>query len=278
MSLDAAAFLVNRGGTNYFCQGQDLADRLQVGDKLLVQRNNQRFRPTYNGSDWNAIQDDDLLLAWDGSKNRKVTGENFKTLFRDPDPWLDAKFVHDETICNWTTTSHSIRFKLDYNPEIFDHPDSPTGQAKITYNTDVWYLDGVDQGNMSVSGVGPDIRWVAGTAANSAPTGAEIVGSITLRLVTVGGIGEVPFKTRRELSQPVLNPCTPITTADIEEATKEAQECHRLAYQEYQRCRLLCETDYCLSICERQFEEAVELCYSEAGLTAPVLLTPPPRP
>ena len=29
------------------------------------------------------IQDDDLLLAWDGSKNRKVTGATFKTLFDD---------------------------------------------------------------------------------------------------------------------------------------------------------------------------------------------------
>ena len=47
MSLDDALFLVDRGGTNYHSKGSDIGDRIQVGDKVLVQRNDQRFYTWY---------------------------------------------------------------------------------------------------------------------------------------------------------------------------------------------------------------------------------------
>ena len=146
MSLDDALFLVDRGGTNYHSKGSDIGDRMVAGDSVLVQRNNQRFKATYDGSDWNAIQDDDLLLAWDGIKNRRVTGANFKTLF--------------------TTTTSTI---------------------------------------------------------------------------------------------------------------EDAEACHRQCYQERQRCMLLCETEYCQSICQSQYEACVAECYESRGLAVPQILIPPPR-
>ena len=81
MSLDDALFLVDRGGTNYRSKGSDIGDRMVAGDKVLVQRSGQRFKATYDGSGWDKIQEDDFLLAWDGTNNRKVTGANFKLLF-----------------------------------------------------------------------------------------------------------------------------------------------------------------------------------------------------
>ena len=47
MTLDDALFLVQRGVTKCRCKGSDLKSKLQVGDKLLVQRNNQRFHTWY---------------------------------------------------------------------------------------------------------------------------------------------------------------------------------------------------------------------------------------
>ena len=47
MSLDDALFLVDRGGTNYYSKGSDIADRIQVGDKVLVQRGSEHFYAWY---------------------------------------------------------------------------------------------------------------------------------------------------------------------------------------------------------------------------------------
>ena len=146
MSLDDALFLVDRAGTLHHSKGSDIGDRMQTGDMVLVQRGTDHFKATYDGNEWSTIQDSDLLLAWDGTNNRKVTGANFKTLFG-------------------TTTS-----SLD-----------------------------------------------------------------------------------------------------------DAQECHRECYREYQNCKLLCETAYCRSICDAQYEECVAECYETRGLTVPAILIPPPR-
>ena len=81
MSLDDALFLVDRGGTNYHSKGSDIGDRMVAGDMVLVQRGTERFKATFDGSAWTKIQDSDLLLTWDGTSNRMVTGANFKTLF-----------------------------------------------------------------------------------------------------------------------------------------------------------------------------------------------------
>ena len=81
MALDNALFLVDRGGTNYRSKGSDIGDRMKSGDRVLVQRGTNHFKATYDGSGWDKIRDSDLLLAWDGTNNRKVTGENFKALF-----------------------------------------------------------------------------------------------------------------------------------------------------------------------------------------------------
>ena len=54
-------------------------------DSVLVQRGTEHFNATYDGTSWDKIRDSDLLLAWDGTKNRKVTGQTFKELFSTPE-------------------------------------------------------------------------------------------------------------------------------------------------------------------------------------------------
>ena len=81
MALDDALFLVQRGSTSYRSKGSDISDKMKSGDMVLVQRGANHFKATYDGSGWDKIQDSDLLLAWDGTNNRRVTGENFKALF-----------------------------------------------------------------------------------------------------------------------------------------------------------------------------------------------------
>ena len=70
---------------HYHSKGSDIGDRMVAGDTVLVQRGTDRFKATYTGS-WDKIQDSDLVLAWDGTNNRKVTGATFKTLFVPPPP------------------------------------------------------------------------------------------------------------------------------------------------------------------------------------------------
>ena len=81
MSLNNALFLVDRGGTNYKVSGANIGSKIRNGDCVLVQRSSNHFKATYGSSSWDKIQDNDLILAWDGSNNRKVKGSNFKALF-----------------------------------------------------------------------------------------------------------------------------------------------------------------------------------------------------
>ena len=91
MSLDDALFLVQRSGTLHHSKGSDIGDRMVAGDMVLVQRGTDHFKATYDGNEWSTIQDSDLLLAWDGTNNRKVTGATFKTLFKS----LYGNFIGD---------------------------------------------------------------------------------------------------------------------------------------------------------------------------------------
>lgn len=81
MSLDNALFLVSRGGTNFKVSGSNIGTKIQNNDQVLVQRGSNQFKATYGTSSWEKIGDNDLVLAWDGTNNRKVLGTNFKALF-----------------------------------------------------------------------------------------------------------------------------------------------------------------------------------------------------
>ena len=117
-----------------------------------MQRGTDRFKATYTGS-WDKIQDSDLVLAWDGTNNRKVTGVNFKTLFFSPPPnpiaewdWKGDKIDFDEVkMCNkpgraiyWSTSNylaHTDKNGVDISNVVSDafdtkglwykHDDSP---------------------------------------------------------------------------------------------------------------------------------------------------------
>ena len=81
MSLNNALFLVNRGGTNFNVSGSNIGTKIQNGDQVLVQQGSDLFKATYGNSSWGKIGNNDLILAWDGSNNRKVKGSDFKALF-----------------------------------------------------------------------------------------------------------------------------------------------------------------------------------------------------
>lgn len=100
MTLDGALFLVDRAGTNYHSKGQDIGTRMKANDSVLVQRGDEHFQATYNGATWDKIKDTDLVLAWDGTKNRKVSGENFKALFAPiPVSRRHERYVKSATDC-----------------------------------------------------------------------------------------------------------------------------------------------------------------------------------
>jgi hypothetical protein len=398
MSLDDALFLVDRGGTNYSCQGQNLADRLQVGDKLLVQRNDQRFYtwfgkpssadtpyltrrcrfdsqcydngsggsnhtdqpgeinlsywwgcggpspirewrnfrnnnaagfvdldgaafPLQNNPDvllgsvcritsdagWKSwheitytggsdglafkpkytneagdrertdlqvegvnntykpasgeiltfeffdpedievffdIQDDDLLLAWDGDENKSVTGAQFKSLFSSDSLTVT---VNDEKYIELDART-SIRWRAEAPGctnlyEFFERSDG--------------YVREEDHGakDLHTSSMTPDPaggwnhEWLQYRYLATFPNGDVIEDSARVRLLWY------------------------TTTNTLE----DAQECHRQEYADYQYCKLLCETDYCLSICDSKYEEAVKECYESRGFDVPARISPPPR-
>ena len=58
---------------------------------------------------------------------------------------------------------------------------------------------------------------------------------------------------------------------------EDAQECHRQAYADYQYCKLLCESAYCLTICDGIYEDEVKDCYESRGFQVPARISPPPR-
>ena len=120
MALDDALFLVQRGSTSYRSKGSDISDKMKSGDMVLVQRGTNHFKATYDGSGWDKIQDSDLLLAWDGSNNRRVTGENFKALFGR------TCYLQELTQHDYNAESPALdEFYADsINSTLYFHPDS----------------------------------------------------------------------------------------------------------------------------------------------------------
>ena len=153
MSLDDALVLVQRSGTAHRSKGSDIGDRMVDGDIVLVQRGTDRFKATYDGSGtWSNIRDTDLLLAWDGSNNRRVTGANFKSLFKEPIPPLgEWNWIGNNSnselykMCDNGNQRHAF-FKYDWHVLYFDHIDrnGQTGmhtkfEQSINNGDEIWF-------------------------------------------------------------------------------------------------------------------------------------------
>ena len=151
MSLDTALFLVDRGGTNYKVSGADIRTKLQNGDKLLVQRNDQRHQLIYDGT-VDKVQDTDLLVAWEDGQTKRVTGANFKPLFKEPIPSLgEWNWIGNNTnselykMCDNGNQRHAF-FKNDWHVLYFDHIDrnGQTGmhnkfEQSINNGDEIWF-------------------------------------------------------------------------------------------------------------------------------------------
>lgn len=85
MSIESAKYVVQRGAEQFRCQGDQLSDKLQTGDLLAVQHENETEASKYvwNGPD--GILDTDWLCCTDNNaRTYKVRGDKFKGLFRPP--------------------------------------------------------------------------------------------------------------------------------------------------------------------------------------------------
>lgn len=143
MSLQDALFLVDRGGVNNHCKGSDIGTKMVSGDKVLVQRGTggsiQHFGATWNGSQWDQLQDTDFLIAWDGAANRMVTGSTFKTLFIPPLPEPQLVTPPQIRFTGLYGSYDTLRYEL-VAPAIWSRPPkSGTGEWQYTRDGEYWY-------------------------------------------------------------------------------------------------------------------------------------------
>ena len=88
--------LVDRGGANYHVEAEQIDDRLKSGDKVLVQRDGNLYRATYDGSHtWANIRDGDTLIVWNEGVTEKATGAQFKSLFNSLPPLPTASLTYN---------------------------------------------------------------------------------------------------------------------------------------------------------------------------------------
>lgn len=134
MSIETSNFAVERGGELYRVLGSELANKLQTGDILVVQRANRQYKYTIsNPIDVTGILNDDLFACTDTNNvTYKVTGLEFKSLFTeeecvpDTDAYRDAKnaSVAERSRCR-------LLCETDYCNSICDK----------MYNNNIWWAE-----------------------------------------------------------------------------------------------------------------------------------------
>ena len=88
-------FLVSHNDTNYKCKGDDLYDKVDALDKLVVSRSSTVG--TVVPAD---LEDSDLLVCMDGNQLKKITGDKVKQLFEDPPPLAPLLTQLDNVVKN----------------------------------------------------------------------------------------------------------------------------------------------------------------------------------
>jgi hypothetical protein len=400
MSLETALFLIDRQGTNYQCPGSDLVDRIQLGDKVLVQRGAQQYYTWYgkpasgdtpyytrrvrfnnqcfpnadgdkndqhtdqpgevNLSYWWGCGGPSPIREWRNIRNKNVSG--FVDLDGQAFPLQSNPDVLLGSICRITSDAgwsswHEIEFKGGNNGLGFK--TQYTNDAGDRERTDL-NVEGVENTYKPANGeiltfdffdpasIAPfhdieddDLLLVWDGNKNWSVTGAQFESLFVVNVLTVLGNGESYLELDERTNVRVVTECPGATNlvsiytrsdgfvnqedlgkhdsysisltpepgswnfewieykyratypdGEVKEAAcrmrllwytdggftlEDAQECHRQEYADYQYCKLLCETDYCLSICDREYENAVKECYESRGFDVPARITPPPR-
>lgn len=86
MTIETAYFVVQRGSQQFKCLGSELSDKLQTGDLLAVQHNDDKAASKWAYGDVNDILDTDWLGCTDTDDvTYKVRGSEFKGLFKVPE-------------------------------------------------------------------------------------------------------------------------------------------------------------------------------------------------
>ena len=82
MTIESAKFIVQRGADQFSCLGDQLKDKLQSGDLLVVQHNADDAASRYVWNNVDGIQDTDWLCCTDDDGvTYKVRGDRFKEVF-----------------------------------------------------------------------------------------------------------------------------------------------------------------------------------------------------
>ena len=302
MSLDDALFLVDRGGTNYHSKGSDIADRIQVGDKVLVQRNDERFYTWYgkpgNGetpyatrrirfnnqcfpnnagdaNDQHTDQPGELNLSywwgcggpspireWRNLRNKNVS--TFVDLDGEDFKLQSQSLISEGSVCRITSDAG---WKSWHEIKFLGANDGLG--FKTQYTNDA----GRERTDLKVEGVSNQYK----------PANGEI---LTFDFFDPADI--TPFPDIEDDDLLLVwenNQSKHVTGATFKGlftggglTIEEVQECHRLQYTEYLHCKTLCESEYCHSVCLDVYTHEVELCYTDNGFPIPPILIPPPRP
>jgi hypothetical protein len=158
----------------------------------------------------------------------------------------------------------------------------PFSRVKVKSGVDEVIIGEVDAANRTL--------WIFGSYGGTFKAGEEILVNIPGRetidlpeildddLFVCTDLDGVTYRvTGAQFKELVITPEEPgCVPNDGDYAT-----CKQLARSEYNRCRLLCESDYCASICTRNYEETLEKCErcfqcappGPDGLDCPSLLT-----
>ena len=75
-------FQVERNDETYQVKGRNFSNRVKLNDLILVERNGQHYKCSWNRlNNWNNLKDDDLILTEYNNEFYHVKGSVFKSLF-----------------------------------------------------------------------------------------------------------------------------------------------------------------------------------------------------
>ena len=219
MSLDDALFLVSRSQKNYYVKGSDASAKIVNGDRVLVQRGEDRF---YTRFPFDNIKDNDLLLAWDGTKNRKVKGSKFKRLFLPPPEVITPPVIQKtRETDSWGSVKYELVSTSEWNRE-----------SQMRYGK-WWYFR---SGN-----------WYDRT---------DEYGYYYYE----NNVEKVKYEDRHKFEGTYYGAFSEEMEFTTEYNQEKYLECVQMANSERNRCKNLCQSDYCQSICDQEYQKTIERC------------------
>ena len=287
MSLNEALFLVDRAGSNYHCQGQDLYTRVRPTDKVLVQRGADHYiawRSQPSASDTPYMtRRFNYLVEVDGDGNRQhPDGDgkiNLSLDFGTPGPYPTEEWRNLRNKQKNLNDLDGEPFVLQNNPDVADgdivritEEGGPfAGWYEIENDTNSWvrfqeqYQREDGRTRTDISKTGPRPPWD---------------GTAVLRFDFFRPDPDQPFGTIRDDDLLLVwerNASRKVTGASFKELLSfDFDQCRIDARVEYLACVAGCESQYCTDSCyDPLYINNLKLCYDKAGQPYPPTWPPP---